>query len=820
MIYCFKDVTVDTSARLLTRNGETVAIPKRAFDCLRVLIENSDRAVSRDELIDQIWGHDNISDNQLSQTVLMVRRLIGDDGMKQNLIRTVPGVGYHWHGPVVQKTQPGTDTGQPHKSGPDSYSSVDSEVATHSTNDRTPSESADLAPTPNLSDIHTSESRLPPSATTGNPVQPPRLRLGYLLLSLLAGILLVGYRLHDPASGSTTAQPESSQGSIWVLPAVVDQNSSNAWVPIGLMSLISDSIRLSGLQAVPTELVLSAVNAPERINKGLTYPELQSQFNADVVIHPSASFDGKVWSVHLIAENHDRPDFETSHQDENLIQATIAAADALVIYLGRTPFNPSNSDRLVTTAMNEWFRQGNYQRVREELDKLDSSTRDQLAVRLLEARLADTEGHYQTAMEILDQIFTRDDLNQHPVLHARALLLRVSLERALLLDPDIDKIDLAITLLEQADAPTELAAALFNRGRLKARLGDVYQANLDLVRARELYEQSNELLGVAEVQYESARLMAMSSRYLEAIEELQLIESVFQKYSHHELLARTYQLMIMANTRLLRWPQALELCDKALVIADRVNIPTRERLHRRCAFTFLKTGELNLAEQLLDQIAIDQQAIGTGVKDALILSSLRASLELERGNKHRALRLFEQVIIDYQAIVKKLEQPESQMKHNQETFMQHYMLARRVTGDLSQIDPSLTDILETPISISGKFSKALYLLESDDTEAAEDWLQMAFHSSLQKRSLYDAIAIAEVLIHLMIDQGRLVDARETLNLLISAAPEQMKADYEATLITLRVAIAENNTPVRMEALKRAEALSRERLMPEKLKNRN
>ena len=105
MIYSIKNLSVDCSSRLITRDGAPVSIPMRAFDCLCVLIQNSDRAVSRDELIQNVWGHQGISDNQLSQLIVSLRRLVGDNGMRQRMIRTVPGYGYHWIGSVVEEDE-------------------------------------------------------------------------------------------------------------------------------------------------------------------------------------------------------------------------------------------------------------------------------------------------------------------------------------------------------------------------------------------------------------------------------------------------------------------------------------------------------------------------------------------------------------------------------------------------------------------------------------------------------------------------------------------------------------------------------------------
>lgn len=98
--YRFDDYTLDAASLLLARGGSVLEVPRRVFDCLALLLAERQRAVGRDELIRRLWGRDNVSDNQLAQTVAAARRLIDDDGVTQRRIRTVPGFGYHWIGPV------------------------------------------------------------------------------------------------------------------------------------------------------------------------------------------------------------------------------------------------------------------------------------------------------------------------------------------------------------------------------------------------------------------------------------------------------------------------------------------------------------------------------------------------------------------------------------------------------------------------------------------------------------------------------------------------------------------------------------------------
>ena len=99
-VFRFGEFTLDTNKRELRRGDEPIAVPVRAFACLRYLIEHRERAVAQSELIAAIWRRDNVSDTQLFQLILRTRRLVGDSAERQDVIRTVAGFGYRWVAPT------------------------------------------------------------------------------------------------------------------------------------------------------------------------------------------------------------------------------------------------------------------------------------------------------------------------------------------------------------------------------------------------------------------------------------------------------------------------------------------------------------------------------------------------------------------------------------------------------------------------------------------------------------------------------------------------------------------------------------------------
>lgn len=102
MIYRFDGFTIDPSRGELARDGEDVPIEPRAFRLLCHLVENRDRLVSKDELVQTIWDGRFITDTAISTLVKTARKAVQDDGKAQRLIRTVHGRGFRFAGTVEQ----------------------------------------------------------------------------------------------------------------------------------------------------------------------------------------------------------------------------------------------------------------------------------------------------------------------------------------------------------------------------------------------------------------------------------------------------------------------------------------------------------------------------------------------------------------------------------------------------------------------------------------------------------------------------------------------------------------------------------------------
>lgn len=85
-----------------------VRLEPKALAVLRLLVENHDRVVSREEMIEVIWGGRFVSDAAVSTALKAARKAVGDDGDHQTMIRTVHGVGHRFVTKVERRVDAST----------------------------------------------------------------------------------------------------------------------------------------------------------------------------------------------------------------------------------------------------------------------------------------------------------------------------------------------------------------------------------------------------------------------------------------------------------------------------------------------------------------------------------------------------------------------------------------------------------------------------------------------------------------------------------------------------------------------------------------
>ena len=95
--YRFESYCLDTQTReLRTGDGGVIALTAKAFETLRLLIENRHRVVGKDELLATVWAGRVVEENNLTQAVSALRRALGAGAGDHRYIVTVPGRGYQF----------------------------------------------------------------------------------------------------------------------------------------------------------------------------------------------------------------------------------------------------------------------------------------------------------------------------------------------------------------------------------------------------------------------------------------------------------------------------------------------------------------------------------------------------------------------------------------------------------------------------------------------------------------------------------------------------------------------------------------------------
>jgi TolB-like protein/tetratricopeptide (TPR) repeat protein len=98
VLFVFSDHVLDCGRRELRCGDRSIEVEPQVLDLLIYLMQNNDRIVSKDDLIDSVWGGRIVSDTTLTSRIYAARQAIGDSGREQKLIRTVARKGLRFIG--------------------------------------------------------------------------------------------------------------------------------------------------------------------------------------------------------------------------------------------------------------------------------------------------------------------------------------------------------------------------------------------------------------------------------------------------------------------------------------------------------------------------------------------------------------------------------------------------------------------------------------------------------------------------------------------------------------------------------------------------
>ncbi len=96
MIYT-RHLTLNTDTREVTQDGQRLDLTFKEYELLSILVRKADRIVSREELLNTVWGFDFLGESRtLDMHIRTLRQKLGDDAEHPRFIKTVRRVGYRF----------------------------------------------------------------------------------------------------------------------------------------------------------------------------------------------------------------------------------------------------------------------------------------------------------------------------------------------------------------------------------------------------------------------------------------------------------------------------------------------------------------------------------------------------------------------------------------------------------------------------------------------------------------------------------------------------------------------------------------------------
>lgn len=102
MIFQFNQIILDTAQYRLCVAANPVSVEPQVFNLLVYLVKNRDRVVTRNELLENLWQGKVVTDSALGSRLKDARKVVGDSGDRQEVIKTIHGRGYQFIAPVVE----------------------------------------------------------------------------------------------------------------------------------------------------------------------------------------------------------------------------------------------------------------------------------------------------------------------------------------------------------------------------------------------------------------------------------------------------------------------------------------------------------------------------------------------------------------------------------------------------------------------------------------------------------------------------------------------------------------------------------------------
>ena len=90
----FKDLVINRNSRTVSRNDKEINLTNKEYELLMILIDNKDKVVTRDELLEKIWGYEYEPETNVTDVYVRYLRSKLNNKNKEEYIQTIRSVGY------------------------------------------------------------------------------------------------------------------------------------------------------------------------------------------------------------------------------------------------------------------------------------------------------------------------------------------------------------------------------------------------------------------------------------------------------------------------------------------------------------------------------------------------------------------------------------------------------------------------------------------------------------------------------------------------------------------------------------------------------
>ena len=779
-VFRFGDFTLDTLKRELRRGDEPIDAQVRVYACLLYLIEHRERAVAQAELIAAVWRRDNVSDTQLFQLILRVRRLIGDSADRQQSIRTIAGFGYRWVAATTETTHGGI------------------------------AQSA-APPIPVRTDADFVPVAIP--APVKEPVSTRRRVVIAAVAALIAltaalAFLLTRHRAESPASPH--ANVDATTLHVAVRPLDVGSGPDAAWVRLGGMDLIADRLRRAQLAVLPSEATLGVLTAGKSDADG-ALERLRRDAGIGLVVDGRVARDHSAWNVVLHGTIDGTRDVQASALDGDLMEALRRASDQLIVALGRdVPAEPSDTAPAeLLQRVRAALLADDPERAKTLIEQVPAAQRDDGEVRLLQAQVEQRLGHYEAAETVLTELLDPARGSDDAYLRMRVFITRgtgrIRLGRSKEAHDDFDG-----ALAAQGAGAYEHAVgeAYLGRGAASTIANDYAAAAADLGRARVVLAQSGDRLAVARADLEWALLDSARGLPAQAGPRYEQAAAQFEAFAAMRPLKSALIGLQDVQLDQLQNHAALATSDRALAVAGEGGDPLLSRvLELIRARILVACGKLSDAHEAIAAVEAGDQRYLELSRDDQRIRVLRVELALDEGRIADAAREADPL-------------PAGLMPDGADDTLQARAnlwreRARRANGAA----PGEAVAPSTHADAGSKAGAPYRRLAEAERATALDRRDDADRAYQQALDLADAegtprtiATVIESWASALIGQGRLADAAALVGRIGAWAAD----DFDSALLQLRLARALGEPTGWRNALAAARELAGERAIPSEL----